>query len=218
MVPSLPQLSFQFSPEPGTLIMSRLRPHTHSTHNGKAENAVKTVKRQFKKCKASGHYEFVALLDWRNTPTEGIGTSPVQRPMGRRCKTLLPKAAALLKPRFTTEEDARALTGRKQRQQYYYNRNAKPLKPITPGETVRMKLPGHDTWSQGTCTESLDNRSYMVKVGDTQYRRNRRHILKTNESTIPAPPDVVETLPTSPEDNLAKPSSPSKEPLDSDPP
>ena len=134
--------------------------------------------------------------------------------MGRRCKTLLPTAGALLKPCFTTKEDARALTGRKKRQQYYYyNRNAKPLKPITPGETVRMKLPGQDRWSQGIYTESLDNRSYLVKVGDTEYGRNRRHILKTNESTTPEPPEVVETLPTSPEDNLAKPSAPRKEPL-----
>ena len=35
---------------------------------GKAENAVKTVKRLFKKCKESGTSEFQALLDWKNTP------------------------------------------------------------------------------------------------------------------------------------------------------
>ena len=44
--------------------------------NGKAENAVKTVKSIFKKYKESGRSEFLALLDWCNTPTEGIGTSP----------------------------------------------------------------------------------------------------------------------------------------------
>ena len=38
--------------------------------NGKAENAVKTVKRLFEKCKDSGQSEFLALLDWRNTPRE----------------------------------------------------------------------------------------------------------------------------------------------------
>ena len=47
--------------------------------NGKAENAVQTVKRLFTKCKASGQSEYLALLDWRNTPTEGVGTSPAQR-------------------------------------------------------------------------------------------------------------------------------------------
>ena len=33
--------------------------------NGKAENAVKTVKQLFTKCKQSGQSEFQALLDWR---------------------------------------------------------------------------------------------------------------------------------------------------------
>ena len=55
--------------------------------NGKAENAVKTVKGIFEKCKESGVSEFQALLDWRNTPTEGMATSPAPRLMGRRCYT-----------------------------------------------------------------------------------------------------------------------------------
>lgn len=42
---------------------------------------------------------------------EGVGTSPAQRLMGRRCKTLLPVAATLLQPRYSTEEDTRALVG-----------------------------------------------------------------------------------------------------------
>ena len=70
----------------------------HPQSNGKAENAVKTVKRLFTKCHKSGQSEFLALLDWRNTPTEGVGTSPAQRLMGRRCKTLLPVAGTLLQP------------------------------------------------------------------------------------------------------------------------
>ena len=35
--------------------------------NGKAENAVRTVKRLFEKCKETGVSDFQALLDWRNT-------------------------------------------------------------------------------------------------------------------------------------------------------
>ncbi len=58
--------------------------------NGKAENAVKTVKRLFSKCKKNNSSEFMALLDWRNTPTEGLGSSPAQRFLGRHCKTFLP--------------------------------------------------------------------------------------------------------------------------------
>ena len=80
-------------------------PH-HPQSNGKAENGVKTVKRLFKKCCESGQLEFQALLDWRNTPTEGIGSSPAQRFLGRRCKTLLPTTLIQLTPQYRTEEAA----------------------------------------------------------------------------------------------------------------
>ncbi len=79
--------------------------------NGKAENAVKTVKRHFTKCRESGKSEYLVLLDWRNTPSEGIGTSSAQRFYGRRCKTLLPMSGLLLHQRYSTEEDTRALNG-----------------------------------------------------------------------------------------------------------
>ena len=60
---------------------------TYAQSNGKAENAVQTVKRLFNKCKDVGEFEFIAFLDWRNTPSEGIGFSPSQHLMGHRCKT-----------------------------------------------------------------------------------------------------------------------------------
>ena len=55
--------------------------------NGKAENAVKTVKRLFTKCRASGQSEYLALLDWCNTLSEGIGTSSAQHFFSCDCKT-----------------------------------------------------------------------------------------------------------------------------------
>ena len=50
-------------------------PH-YAQSNGKAEKA---VKRLFTKCKEDGKSEFLALLDWHNTPSEGMGISPSQR-------------------------------------------------------------------------------------------------------------------------------------------
>ena len=44
--------------------------------NGKAKNAVKTIKMLFSKCQDSGQLEYLTLLDWRNTPSEGMETSP----------------------------------------------------------------------------------------------------------------------------------------------
>jgi hypothetical protein len=64
--------------------------------NGKAENAVKTVKRIMKKSLKSGEDPYLALLSWRNTPSEGMNSSPVQRLYGRRTRTLLPTTNKLL--------------------------------------------------------------------------------------------------------------------------
>ena len=55
-------------------------PH-YAQSNGKSENAVKTLKLLFAKAKQSGELEYMALLDWRNTPSEGMSTSPAQRLM-----------------------------------------------------------------------------------------------------------------------------------------
>ena len=52
--------------------------------------AVKTVKWLLSKCSETGQSEFLALLDWQNTPTEGLGSSPALRFFGRRYQTQLP--------------------------------------------------------------------------------------------------------------------------------
>ena len=96
-------------PRSGALTTS----HHHQGNLRKAENTVKTVKRLFYKCQEASQSEFKALLDWRNTPTEGVGTSPAQRFLGRRCNTWLPMTEALLKPKYSTVEDAQALFGQK---------------------------------------------------------------------------------------------------------
>ena len=150
--------------------------------NGKAENAVKMIKQLFKKCKESGQSQYMALLNWRNTPSEGIGTSPAQCFLGRRCRTKLPLCEALLSPRYPTDKDSQALAAQKVKQKHYYNRQTKLRSPISPGETVRMRLPGEKTWTSGTCTGLVAPRSYDVQVGERHYQRNRRHILQTGES------------------------------------
>ena len=52
--------------------------------NGKVENAVKTSKNLMKKAASTNSDFQLALLDWRNTPTEGMQSSPAQRKFGRR--------------------------------------------------------------------------------------------------------------------------------------
>ena len=154
-----------------------------------------------KKCKASDQSEYLALLDWRNTPTEGVGTSPAQRLFGRRCKTLLPVSGTLLQPRHSTEEETRAIMGMKRRQQHFYNRHTKPLQPIVPGQSVRMQLPGNTTWTAGTCIGEAGPRSYKVQIGDSFYRRNRRQLIasdgppSTDDPKAQPSDDIVHTAP-----------------------
>jgi len=149
--------------------------------NGKAENAVKTIKHMFVKCQESGQSEFQALLDWRNTPSEGIGTSPAQRFLGRRCRTLLPITTSQLQPAYSTDKDTQARRKQRQKQQTYYNLHVKEQKPIPSGQSVRIKLPGKSTWSVGICKGLVGPRSYEIQVGTACYRRNRRHLILTNE-------------------------------------
>ena len=159
--------------------------------NGCAENALKTVKKLFKKAREVGHTEYQALLYWRNTPTEGIGFSPALRLFGRRCHTLMPTtqqllkptAQQLLKPRYTTKEEKM-----KEKQKQCYSQHVKNLQPLQRGDTVHMQLPGDKTWSKGVCEGVVGERSYRMKVGDTSYRWNRHHLRGTMETQ--APPDI----------------------------
>ena len=62
----------------------------HSQFNGMAESAVKTAKKLIKRANKDGTDPWLAILDYRNTPSEGMKSSPAQRLMSHRTRTLLP--------------------------------------------------------------------------------------------------------------------------------
>ena len=71
----------------------------HYLHsNGKAENAVKTTKMLLRKAKLDGSNPLKAILEWHNTLTEGLRSSPMQRLISCRTKTLLLTCNSLLVP------------------------------------------------------------------------------------------------------------------------
>ena len=135
MLPQLQKYTFDVKYKKGVTHVTS-SPH-YAQSNGNSNNALKTLQLLFAKAKQSGESEYMAQLDWRNTPSDGMSTSHAQRLLGRRCKTSLPTAGTLLKPRYDTDADTRALAGRKRRQSFYYNRHARPYEA-----TVRMRLPG----------------------------------------------------------------------------
>ena len=126
----------------------------------------------------------LGLLDYRNTRIEEIGLSPAQMLMGRRTRTKQPTTPVLLKPLYPTKTIKEGLSCRAEIQQQYYNRNAKVLKPLNTGETVRVRKPGQKTWTPAVVTRVTEAlRSYVVDSEGTSYRRNRRDLIKTTKAT-----------------------------------
>ena len=160
---------------------------TYPASNGKAEEAIQTLKRLILKSKVAKSDPYLAILDFRNTPTQGVGTSPVQRLFGRRTRTLLPTTANLLKPGKHPENERELLTKEKHRIVENYNKTARDLPELQIGSTVRIEPPpGKSSWKQGVIVDKADHtgRSYNVKTDKGVYRRNRVHLRATNEPPI----------------------------------
>ena len=151
-------------------------PH-YPQSNGKAESAVKVCKTLMKKAKLASSDFNLALLNYRNTPTEPTNLSPAQRLFGRRTRTLLLPTTALLTPETPQQVLTKLKTGQR-RQGQYYNQHTKLLPSLKAGDAVRLKLPGTSTWTPGICKKQVAPRSYIVECNGCHYRRNRRHLRK----------------------------------------
>ena len=160
----------------------------YAQSNGKAENAVKKAESLLQKATNSKRDPYLSLLDWRNTPTESLNSSPAQRLFGRKTKTLLPTSNHLLKPKIPKEVEDQ-LTLKKAKQAMYYDRGTKELEELLPRELVRIqpqtsKLRKRKEWTLARGEGKVDIRSYQVRTEDGHvYRRNRRHLRRTRETT-----------------------------------
>ena len=158
----------------------------YAQSNGRAENAVKTAKRLMKKAAESNTDPLLALLEWRNTPTETSEVAPTQVMFGRRTRTLLPTTAVLLEPQSqdTVRQAETAMQQSKERQASYYNKGAKEREDIREGQTVRTKFADHD-WRKGEVVKSLPDRSYVIEFQDgSKRRRTLQHIRASSEKPI----------------------------------
>ena len=100
--------------------------------------------------------------------------------MSRSARTKIPTSPKLLKPKVVKGVNHQ-LQKNKDKQKYYYDKHAKTLKPLKPHDQVRMSH--GNKWVPATVISTASTpRSYIVQTQDGHtYRRNRRHILKTNE-------------------------------------
>ena len=186
----------------------------NSKDNGKVKSAVKTAKNLLRKVLSARTDPYIAILDYRNTPTQGMESNPAQRLMNRRTRTLLP--TTLVQPRAPqSERHIQELNGRQFQQSKYYNQHPRDLPTLKEGDVVCMKpfQLGSKEWKKGTITSKLDERPYKVETpdGDT-CRRNRYHLRQTKENSDPK--EAPDTTPyRSPEISQHQLGRPNRRPL-----
>ena len=172
-------------------------PH-YPKSNGKAESAVKIAKGLLRKTAEAEEDFQLALLNWRNTPTVGLDSSPAQRLFGRRTRTLVPTASKLLKPHIQKRVVAKK-EQKHQKQKQHYDKSAKELPPLKRGDIVRVQphpKAQSKRWQKARVEKQVDSRSYLVRTENGNIvRRNRKH-LRTSSSTFSEESDVFFT-PTS---------------------
>lgn len=157
----------------------------HPKSNGKAVSAVKVVKSLIKKAQRDNKDPWLSLLDYRNTPTTGMQTSPAQRLMSRRTKTLVPISSNLLYPEVL-EGVQNQIQRKRHMAKSFHDRNVKVLPDLEIGQEVRLSpLQRGKPWKAGNCVEKLSDRSYMVEADGELFRRNR-HDLKPTQENPPA--------------------------------
>lgn len=102
----------------------------HPESNGLAEKMVQTAKHTLKKSKKDGKDPYLAILEYCNTPIDGVGFL-AQLLMSRRLRSILPSTTLQLAPSVTDPVKAhKCLNLKQQRQASYYNKQAKPLPPF----------------------------------------------------------------------------------------
>ena len=156
--------------------MSHLHP-TSPVAMGKLKRQCKLLKNLMKKAKKEGSDPYLAILDYRNTPIDGLDASPAQMLMQRRTRTTLPTASKLLKPKVVQNVHEN-LKLKQETQKRYFDRGTKQLPLLKEGEKVKMRLPNKSWKDAKVVTKSTFPRSYVVECEGRQYRRNRVDLRK----------------------------------------
>ena len=167
----------------------------HSQSNGKAESAVKIAKGIIKKSLRDKKDLWLSILDWRNTPNENMSLSPVQRLFSRCTKTILPTTSVLLAPSVLKDSDVtKALTRKRSKAKFYYDRDADSLRDLRINQFVRVQpLNFKQLWKLEKVVLQYAPRSYVVEVDGKLITRNRKFLRTTSESLIVMPEFDIST-------------------------
>ena len=135
----------------------RTSSHGHPNANGKAESAVKAAKSLMSTCKLDGTDASLAIIEDRNTPHQGMDSSPVQHLMNSSTRSLLPMRNDNLITRLTTIHDDRQQMRICQKQQAdYYDKHAREVSKLNKGDIVKNKPQklGEKKWKEGVIEEN----------------------------------------------------------------
>ena len=147
----------------------------NSQSNGKAESAVKIAKKLLRRSKDP----FWALLEWHNTPTVGLDSSPSQRFLARRTRGAVPIATDKLVPKVQDDTWRKKVHQQEGIQDRTNSRRDHP--PLQVGQPILVQdmLAKKTQWNRGMCVDKLSDKSYVVDVDGQVLRRNRRFLKQT---------------------------------------
>ena len=112
----------------------------------------------------------------------------------------MPVKSSTLKPVQISTEDAKSvLEHKKIKQKSYYDRSAKDLPSLTPGDRIRMRQ--GNVWVPGWVTSKTEYpKSYKIKTeAGYSYRRNRRDLLLVPKDSARLP---IENIPIEDESSV----------------
>ena len=131
---------------------------THAQSNGKAEAAVKNIKKLLKKCGSMNDQFWKGLLAIRNTPLL-CGKSPAELLLGRTLHDSLPRYPG---PTTIDNETKAKILDIKKKEKDTYDQHTTPLPPLHTGTRVAIRSRVDSDWSLlGTIAEIKPNRTYI---------------------------------------------------------
>ena len=124
---------------------------------------------------------FIALLEYRNTPTKGLSLSPSQLLFNRRVRTKLPVSDKLLKPKIGEGIHdcliAKSLSNKK-----YYDRTAKERAGFERGQKVFVQNNATKQWKPAIVLSKCDTpRSYIIKEENGSIVRRNSSFLRVDK-------------------------------------
>ncbi|UYV79311.1 K02A2.6-like [Cordylochernes scorpioides] len=168
-----------------------------------AERAVQTAKNLIRKCLDSGQEVELALLNFYNTPRDGL-PSPAQCLFSRRTRTLLPTSTHQLEPEIQ-KGHTQNLRNKRKKQKTHHDKTAKTTRSFKEGEKIMLKQ-HHREWIPARVTQEVAPRSYKVQTPTGEYRRNSSFMRHTN---LESPKQQRRRIPEIPKSTLPEGPGPS---------